>query len=126
MDVYQQEVDMIVSLREQLQLGFFPPCIFGLLVQMFDQSLGLGQCGSLFGSEQILNLAVPPLDGAQQLGADFLTVFLHGLGRALRRKRFSNTSVLLFCDIYMFKPQRIQHLLYQTTQFCLVLVSTLC
>lgn len=94
--VYQQEVDVVVSVWEQLQLSFFPHGVFSLLVEVLEQSLSLGQCGSLFSSEQLLHLVVPPLDGTQQLDADFLAVLLHGLYWALRRERVSNTLALFF------------------------------
>lgn len=69
-----EEVDVVVSVRELLQVGVLLPQQSDLFLHAVQQDLPPCHRGLLVGSDHLLDLVVLPLDGKQKFGKDPLVL----------------------------------------------------
>ncbi len=83
--LYLKEVDVVLGVRELLQLGVSPPELHHLPLYLLQQLLSLTDSCSLLDSDQLLHLTALFLYGADQLGENPLTLLQCCLGGVLWR-----------------------------------------
>lgn len=71
---YLQEEDVVLRLRQLLQLSVGPPELGHLLLHLLQQLLGLADRCPLLDSDQLRHLAALLLDGADQPGENPLAL----------------------------------------------------
>lgn len=87
-----QEVDVIISVTELLQLGLCPPQCSHLPLYLLQLLLSLTDGRSLLDSYQLLHLLSLFLYGADQSGENPLALLHHCVCRVLWRINFSRLS----------------------------------
>lgn len=81
-----EEVDVVVSVRELVQVVVFLPQQSDLFLHAIQQDLPPCHRSLLVGSDHLLDLVVLPLDGKQKFGEDALVFLQTCLSRVLRGK----------------------------------------
>lgn len=76
-------MDVVVSVRQPLQLGVSPLQLGDLLLQQQPHRLGLRPRRFLLTFDHQPHLVAPLLQGGDQLGKDLVTVLHRSLGTAL-------------------------------------------